>query len=238
MDIYDKLIKEEFTPTWLYIKKHNITGLKYFGRTTSNDPKKYKGSGKWWTRHIKIYGNDVTTIWCHLYTEKNIIQEEATAFSRSHAIVESKDWANLMVEDGINGSAKGHPRGVVSAETRHKLSCAAKGRPSVMLGKKHSEETKEKIRQAIKNKGCRSEEVKMKLSIANTSKKLSEDTKKKISESLQGRSCPKSDEHRRKISESLKGRFTGDKNPFFNKTHSPETKQQIIESRRRNQVTK
>jgi hypothetical protein len=74
----------------------------------------------------------------------------------------------------------------------------------------------------------------MKLSNANIGKKLSDVTKKKISESLQGRKCPKSEEHRRKISESLKGRFTGDQNPFFGKTHSTETKQKIIETRRRN----
>lgn len=44
----------------LYIKTHNITGLKYFGKTIKN-PFKYKGSGKYWTRHLAIHGNDVTT---------------------------------------------------------------------------------------------------------------------------------------------------------------------------------
>jgi hypothetical protein len=234
MNIYNNSVKDDFIPTWLYIKKHNITGLKYFGRTTSKDPIKYKGSGKWWTRHLKMYGNDVTTVWCHLYEDKHVIQEEAIAFSVSHNIVESKEWANLMIEDGINGSVKGHYRGEVTADTRKKLSTALKGKPGTMLGRTQSEETKEKIRQAIKNKGCRSEDTKMKLSNANIGKKLSDATKKKISESLQGRKCPKSEEHRRKISESLKGRFTGDQNPFFGKTHSTETKQKIIETRRRN----
>lgn len=44
----------------LYIKTHNITGLKYFGKTIKN-PLKYKGSGKYWKRHLAIHGNDVTT---------------------------------------------------------------------------------------------------------------------------------------------------------------------------------
>jgi len=35
---------QEFKPVWLYIKEHNVTKLKYFGKTTTADPIKYKGS--------------------------------------------------------------------------------------------------------------------------------------------------------------------------------------------------
>lgn len=37
--------QDNFVPPWLYIKQHNQTGLKYFGKTIRKDPKKYKGSG-------------------------------------------------------------------------------------------------------------------------------------------------------------------------------------------------
>jgi len=33
-------------PTYLYIKEHSKTGLKYFGKTTKSDPTVYDGSGK------------------------------------------------------------------------------------------------------------------------------------------------------------------------------------------------
>ena len=33
-----------YQPTWLYVKQHPVTGLKYFGKTTQN-PYRYKGSG-------------------------------------------------------------------------------------------------------------------------------------------------------------------------------------------------
>ena len=33
---------EQVTPTYLYIKQHSITGLKYFGCTTRKDHIKYK----------------------------------------------------------------------------------------------------------------------------------------------------------------------------------------------------
>ena len=32
-------------PTYLYIKQHSVTKLKYFGKTTKKDPVKYLGSG-------------------------------------------------------------------------------------------------------------------------------------------------------------------------------------------------
>ena len=46
---------------YLYVKTHNITGLKYLGITTSNSVEVYKGSGKYWRRHIRKHGYDVTT---------------------------------------------------------------------------------------------------------------------------------------------------------------------------------
>ena len=50
MNIYNSI-----TPTYLYVKQHSITGMKYFGKTTRN-PIKYIGSGKYWKRHISKHG--------------------------------------------------------------------------------------------------------------------------------------------------------------------------------------
>lgn len=98
----------EFKPTFLYIKKHNITGLQYFGKTVSKNPIKYKGSGKHWLRHLEKYGNDVTTVWYQLFTDKESITRYALNFSNKNQIVESKEWANLRPEDGLwGGGVKG-----------------------------------------------------------------------------------------------------------------------------------
>ena len=45
----------------LYVKTHNITGLKYLGKTNNKNPHKYRGSGTYWKRHIAVHGYDVTT---------------------------------------------------------------------------------------------------------------------------------------------------------------------------------
>jgi len=44
---------------FLYVKTHNITGLKYLGQTSRSDVEIYPGSGKYWKRHIKKHGNNV-----------------------------------------------------------------------------------------------------------------------------------------------------------------------------------
>jgi hypothetical protein len=100
---------DEFKPTWLIIKRHNITGLKYFCKTINKDPIKYKGSGTVWMRHLKIHGHDVTTIWCQLFTNKKEIENYAIKFSIENDIVGARDqngnkiWANLIIENGLDG---------------------------------------------------------------------------------------------------------------------------------------
>lgn len=87
-----------FKPTYLYVKRHNVTGLQYFGKTTSVDPYKYKGSGVQWTRHLKVHGNDVTTTIIGLFDDEVKCFNAAVDFSIKHDIVKSKEWANLKLE--------------------------------------------------------------------------------------------------------------------------------------------
>lgn len=115
-----------YIPTWLYVKKHNKTGLKYFGKTTSNDPIKYLGSGKYWQLHLKKHGNDVSTMWCHLYIDKDELVEDALSFSKFHNIVNSDEWANLKPETGIDGG--GLVGRSVSEDTKIKIGNANRGR--------------------------------------------------------------------------------------------------------------
>jgi hypothetical protein len=87
---------------YLYLKTHNITGLKYLGKTVQN-PHEYRGSGKHWLRHLKKYGNDVSTeilAECETIEDFRIIASE---YSDKLNIVESKEFANLVPETGDGG---------------------------------------------------------------------------------------------------------------------------------------
>ena len=131
-----------YKPTYLYIKKHNITGLRYFGKTIRN-PLTYKGSGKYWKDHLKIHGNDSSTEWYHLFNNETELTEYAITFSTKNNIVESKLWANLVIENGINsGGLSGIKR---SEETKKKIAEARKGKIT-------SDETKEKISNKLKGR--------------------------------------------------------------------------------------
>ena len=116
-----------YKPTWLYIKQHNQTGLKYFGKTVKSDPTKYPGSGIYWRNHIKLHGNDVTTVWCKLFTDKNELTKYAIDFSVTNKIVESKEWANLIDETGLDGNLTGLVLGPKSDSIKRKISEANKG---------------------------------------------------------------------------------------------------------------
>jgi len=93
----------QFHSTYLYVKTHTVTGLKYFGKTTSKNPYKYRGSGLHWKRHIKKHGNHVQTEILGLFTDQIWCNFYALEFSHQEKIVESKEWANLKEEDGIDG---------------------------------------------------------------------------------------------------------------------------------------
>jgi hypothetical protein len=116
-----------FKSTYLYIKQHNITGLKYFGKTVKTNVLNYKGSGKLWSRHLNKYGNDVTTVWCQLFHDKEELVEFATKFSIENNIVESDEWANLKIEDGLwGGGVKGIKLKPMTSDHKAKLSESVK----------------------------------------------------------------------------------------------------------------
>lgn len=169
----------------LYIKTHNITGLKYFGKTIRDDVHKYKGSGQYWKRHISKYGYDVTTEIYEQSTDENYIREKAIQFSLDNNIVESDEWANMIVEDISGARCFGHING--------------------MFGKTHSDDNKKQQSERAKdmmavvdnNKNVlyvsKYDErvIKGELVPESRGRKLSESTKLKMSKNRQGSDNPK-----------------------------------------------
>lgn len=148
---------------YLYVKTHNITGLKYLGQTKQSDPNIYKGSGKYWKNHINIHGYDVTTEILFQTNSKIELIEKGIYYSKLWNIVESKEWANLTEENGYGGNGshwKGKRRSIESrlkmSETRIKNKTFS-GIKNPMHGKKHLEETKrlQSLRMKGKNIGSK-----------------------------------------------------------------------------------
>lgn len=126
---------DEFIEIWLYIKQHNKTVLKYFGKT-AKDPNKYLGSGKYWLQHLKKHGNDISTIWCSKFNDVQDLMEFATFFSEEFNIVNALDksgkkvWANMIIENGLDGA----PKGTKMPSTSKFNVLYKKGKPSPLKG--------------------------------------------------------------------------------------------------------
>jgi len=215
---------KQFYPTYLYVKTHNPTGLKYFGKTTK-DPNKYRGSGTHWLRHIAKHGNDVTTEIIGYFIDKNQCEEAALKFSAEHNICESSSWANMIVENGLDGGDTGgaltRNYSPMSREAKKKLSSSLQGRAAWNKG----------LRGVTPgNKNPRSDEQKQRLSEANKGKPRSEEAIKKTADKLRGRKRPESskwlagrsvtEDTKKKIADANRGKIVSDT-----------TKQKIREAR-------
>jgi hypothetical protein len=162
-----KSIYQEIPKTYLYIKQHSITGLKYLGKTTNADPYAYNGSGKYWIPHIKKHGKEyIQTTWVsEPYFDTSII-EEAIRISIENDVVKSDEWANLQIENGIDG----WPPGVkLSEDHKLKIGISNTGIKNGFYGKSHSNKTKEFLRKINLGKKA-SIETKKLLSIKNSGK--------------------------------------------------------------------
>lgn len=187
-------------PIYLYIKQHELTGLKYFGRTTKN-PYKYNGSGKYWKRHVKKHGKFINTIQVWKFEDQQKCTEFALNFSKENDIVESKHWANEIIEDGLYSNGYGMlgrkqsekqkkiaklifsaPRPVEWIENHKKSMIEYRSREEYknpMLGKSHSEQSRKKISENHHDVCGKNNPM--------YGKKHSEETRRKISEAAKRR---------------------------------------------------
>lgn len=217
MDIY--------IPTYLYIKRHTVTGILYFGMTRRKDPIKYSGSGIYWKRHIKMHGlGSVETIWLELFHTKEDLIEFSTFFSEFFDIVGSDKWANLMQETGDLGLAAGFKHSEKSklqmSET-HKI---------VQNSLTDEDKIKRSIRTSELHKGKTvSQETKLKLSIAAAGKPRSFSQEHIENMKIARRRNPK----RPNAGQHMKiNRPFGEDNAFFGKHHTEETKKILSDAAR------
>ena len=166
--------------TYLCVKQHKKTGLKYFCKTTQPDPVKYPGSGVEWRKHLHEYGWDYDTIECWEFNDQLECSKFAIDFSIKNNIVESTEWANLKIENGKDGgTVKGHKKPPRTPEHTEKHRQAILGRPNPAISISNSTrivtpESNAKRSAALKGraKPPMTEETKLKISLNKKGKSL------------------------------------------------------------------
>jgi len=158
--------------TFLMVKTHTVTGLKYLC-VTKKDPFKYNGSGIYWLKHLKKHGTSHTTEVLRECSTNEEVREWGLYFSNLWNVVHGRDetgkkiWANLKPEEG-DGAPSGefnhmkddivkarHHEVVSSEEHREKLSEATKkamSRPEVvdkLIKQRNTPEYKERARNQV-----------------------------------------------------------------------------------------
>jgi hypothetical protein len=137
----------------LYLKTHNVTGLKYLGKT-EQDPYQYRGSGIHWVRHLKKHGNDVTTEVLFQTEDKAEFKKVALGYSDKWNIVESTDFANQIPEEGHGGYTGNHTawnKGKRASEwlTEEQIEYRSQRCRETLLGTKQTEEHKKRKAAAL-----------------------------------------------------------------------------------------
>jgi hypothetical protein len=184
------MAEQVFKPTALLVMEHNITGLKYFCKTTLLDRvHRYKGSGIAWLKHLREHGFNVKVGLLGFYVDEKRCLDAAKKFSVDNDIVESKEWANIVEETG-------------------KIGASMKGEKNPFYGKKHKPESIEsgrlkRLGRSVNKGAYRSPEQRAKISASLKGKK-----NPAVSAALTGRKL--SDEHRKNIVEALKQRVVSD----------------------------
>jgi len=152
--------------TYLYVKTHTITGLKYLGQTKKADPHKYRGSGKRWLNHLGVHGNHYITEILKECEHTAMVQFWGQYYSDLWNIVESDEWANLKPETGDGSKGAKWNENQRRAHANKIVWNKGKGKPKIKKGRLFGDnnvskrpEVKEKIRQALKGKSKSPEHI-------------------------------------------------------------------------------
>jgi len=202
---------------------HIPTGKNYYGVRYADgcNPSTlwttYFSSSKVILTLIEEYGKDsfIPTVRKTFLLKEAAIQWE-TKFLQKIDAANNPLWLNQS-----NGDKNFRGAIICSEETRRKMRKAK-------IGKTHTEETKQKMRQSRKNRPPITKETRQKMCIANKGRglgrTLSPETRQKIADSRKGKPRPPmSEEQKQKICESLRKRGY---------THSKEVRQKISNSKK------
>ena len=268
----------------IYIIRNKVNNKLYIGQTTNKKGfnGRYRESGegiekvynhyKWKKDHDKSYN-------VHLLNSIEKYGFNAFEVDEKFDIAYSKEELNKLeymyieiyecrnINKGYN-NRYGGDNGKLSEEQKHKLSELLSGENSPWYGKHHTEESKKKMSEKLKErwedeeyKQYMSEKLKEKWKDEEFKQRMSKITKerwkdKEFRQSMTGENhplygVPCSEERKRKIGEGNKGKtrteeqkrklselFSGENHPWYGKHHTEETKKKMSKSHKNKQMGK
>ena len=154
--------------TYMHIRKD--TGLPFYvGKGSGNRANWQHGRNKHWSNVVKKHGFDVSIL-AHWENENDAFQHEIFLISCFKDVgIELVNLTNGG--DGPSGQKFSAEQKIAISAAKKKLYADGFVNPKGMLGKKHSEETKQKMKESHAKRDC----------------SMSDEAKKKISESSKGK---------------------------------------------------
>lgn len=207
---------------------HKCPNNKVYVGITCKKPEHRWGNGKGYKSNDHFYKAIQKYGWDNiehkiLYT--GLSKEEAE--QKEIELIAEYDSTNR--ENGYNNEKGGHYAGKMSLRSKKKLSKSVKElwqneeyrkkqslKEPGMLGKHHTEETKQKMSEKAKKRKISDKEL-QRLKIMNIGRKLSNETKEKIRKAMLGKK--KSEETKKKLSEQRKGKPTWIKGQKLTEEH-------------------
>jgi len=184
-----KYLFETIKPTRLYIKQCPYCGLKYFGKYTGKNIEIYRGSGTKWSRHLSKHNVEPVHLWNSDWYFDTSIKRFALKFSHMNKIVENNAWANLKIENGIDGGWD-HVHNVeiqkIAQENSKKkmIEKYGVGNPSQLPHVKEINKNKIPWNKGKSNVQFHTEKTKNKMSVAASKRVQNTETKDKIKNSI------------------------------------------------------
>jgi len=154
--------------TTLFICQHTKTRKKYLGKTTNASKlgKQYFGSGLHWKNHLARHGKESAEIvWRSEFNDQNHLEEFALFLSEELDVVESREYLNLVPENGLDGGNVGNYVECASrwkSKTEHCEHCDDWLVPQVyarLHGDYCESNPERKVKKKIKCNGCGEEKL-------------------------------------------------------------------------------
>lgn len=204
---------------FIYLTTNLVNGKIYIGRHEFNKENKiYIGSGSKFRLALKKYGREnfkrkilrichsehELTIWEYVYIKKYHSQDKNIGYNIADGNVNTSKYNPTKLPEVRKKMMEINRRTTSDPDYRKRQSEIMKEyfktHPGTFCGKKHSEETKEKIR------------------------------KSRLGKPAWNKGKPASEEQKRKQSEKMKGKYKGEKSPLYGRHPSLEARRKMSES--------